>query len=108
MALLTRDQFLALPVRHEDVAVPGGEIRVWELSGGQRLALIEDVPEDDRRKLGHAVAAACCGDESGPFVPPLAVEEFLRIAGPVTDRVVKVAMRLNVASKEAAEEQLGN
>lgn len=108
MALLTRDQFLALPVRHEDVAVPGGEVRVWELSAGQRLTLVEDVPEDDRRRVGYMVAAACCGDEAGPFVPPLSLDEFLRVAGHSADQVVLVAMRLNVATKEAAEEQRGN
>jgi hypothetical protein len=109
MAFLTRDQFLALPLRHEDMSVPGGELRVWELTAAQRLAAEEAAAAaPDKKAAGLHFAARCVGDEAGPFVPPFTVDELSAASGQAVHELVNVAMRLNFATKEAAAEQRGN
>lgn len=109
MALLKRDEFLALPLRFEDVAVPGGVLRVWELDAGRLLDVQAEASKlEDRRRSGLLYAANCVGDEAGPFVPPYTPDELARCSGAALTALVKVAMRLNFATAEVAEEQRGN
>jgi hypothetical protein len=110
--ILSRDSILAVRLRHEDVEVPevGGAVRVWEMSALRRLSMVEAAQKEERSVLerGAVLAATCVGDESGPFSPPWTAEEVLSLTLKSVNRLCEVAARLNVTSKEAAEEQRGN
>jgi hypothetical protein len=110
--ILSRDAILAVRLRHEDVDVPelGGSIRVWEISAKRRLDVIESARAGERatHERGALVAAASIGDESGPFSPSWTAEEVLSLTLKSVNRLVVVAAKLNVTSKGAAEEQMGN
>jgi hypothetical protein len=108
MAFLTRDEFLALPLRHEDVEVRGGTLRVWELSAAQLIEVETSGEDMEPKDRGVAFAAMCLGDEAGPFSPPITIAEMKTRAGSALKRVIAAAQRLSVTSAEAAEEIRGN
>jgi hypothetical protein len=112
MALLKREEVLAARLRHEDVRVPewGGDVRVHELSAAQRVEL-ETVLEDPGLKADAKLAAlvrAAVGDETGPFDPPIDLEDLRKKGAAAVTRLYRVALRLNALSKGAAEERRGN
>lgn len=110
MAFLKREEILAARLRHEDVEVPewGGTVRIWEMSGAERLAFEEAFREAPAvERLAHLVRA-CAGDEAGRFDPPLDVAELQGKSSTAILRLHAVAMRLSVLSQQAAEDVRGN
>lgn len=97
--ILSREAILAVRLRHEVVEVPewGGSVYVWELPAIRKFDLRPQEGEDPNAAAARLVAA-CVGDEQGPA--SMAVENL----GSAYSRLAVVALRLNVASAEAAED----
>jgi hypothetical protein len=108
MAFLKRDEFLALPLRHEDVSVRGGTLRVWELSAAKLIESQSEKKGVASTDRGLAFAAQCIGDEAGPFDPPYTVAELRKAAGLAVTKLVEAASRINRQTEGAREETLGN
>lgn len=108
--MLKREDVLAAKLKHEDVSVPewGGEVRVWEMGAAQRIAFSEVYQEASTvDRVAHLVSL-CAGDDAGIYSPPLTVAELLARPSEGLLKVYAVALRVNVMSKESAEEVRGN
>lgn len=108
MALLKRDDVLALRLRHEDVEIsPGVEIRVWELGAEARLGLGKGKRADEENIA--AFLSLCLGDENGPFRPPLEIAEInARMGMALQVRLSEVARRVNAMTAASVEEERKN
>src|SRR5689334_15135237 len=98
-----RDEFLARPLRHEDVEFDGRALRVWELRGDQIIAAGSDDEGKDDKTSGMRFAAKCIGGEEGPFAPPFAVDDMKAMGAAAVGELVAAALRVNGRTTEAAE-----
>jgi hypothetical protein len=107
MAMLKREDILSARLRHEDVLVPewGGEVRVWGISAKRA----QEAREGEKDLVVARLVAACLGDESGPFDPPVDADELRTLVTVGTlSRLTSTALALNGLSPDAAEKLRGN